>query len=277
MVVEKAKGKQAETRVEDYPRGYPRFSALLAAEKTFQICRRFSTLRTRLLLQKQDKLSQLEQELEEIDDKDKSDLDRGSYRFDENPDRKEVLQKIDAALRDYDKFLERHQRAFTFENSPNSVIQDLQQWLHSNPDFTRHETDYVYRNDLFSFTEHISWAEKLLSLTLSKVVNKFGNVEYHGLSSKDPNVKIAGRPSRKAARILLAPFIAALLLTPVIVCNYVKDLTHRVVIVVLTTAVFIAALGCITKVKAVEWVVAGATYATVLVVFISGTNGNGLG
>lgn len=89
--------------VEDFPQGYPRFSALLVAERSFQVWRRFSILRTRLLLLKQDKLSQLEEQLENIDAYDEEDapLFLGSYRRDQNDQRHEVLEKIDEALKDY--------------------------------------------------------------------------------------------------------------------------------------------------------------------------------
>ncbi|KAK1255089.1 hypothetical protein MKX08_009084 [Trichoderma sp. CBMAI-0020] len=47
------------------------------------------------------KLSQLEQELEDIDDKEDRQLNLASFRWDNNEYRTEVLQKIDAALSDY--------------------------------------------------------------------------------------------------------------------------------------------------------------------------------
>lgn len=53
--------------VADYRPGYPRFSALIATETLLHICRRFSNIRSRLLLEKQDELSKLEQQLELVD------------------------------------------------------------------------------------------------------------------------------------------------------------------------------------------------------------------
>ncbi|KAN0070454.1 hypothetical protein V8E54_011323 [Elaphomyces granulatus] len=46
---------------------YPRFSALMAAHDSFQALRRFSNLRTRLLLLSQDRAAQLEKKLDKID------------------------------------------------------------------------------------------------------------------------------------------------------------------------------------------------------------------
>jgi hypothetical protein len=87
--------------VEDYRPGYPRFSALVAAHTSFQICRRFSTLRARLLLLKQDKLSRLEQQLEKIDTDERAPLFLGSSRDDTNEERSSTLSEIDRALADY--------------------------------------------------------------------------------------------------------------------------------------------------------------------------------
>ncbi|EYB34256.1 hypothetical protein FG05_35209 [Fusarium graminearum] len=47
--------KPSRIIMEDYPKGYPRFSALMAGHETFHILRRFSNVRMRLLLIAQDK------------------------------------------------------------------------------------------------------------------------------------------------------------------------------------------------------------------------------
>ena len=87
--------------VEDFRPGYPRFSALLGANAPFNVCRRFATLRARLLLMKQDKLSLLEQELDQVDKDETRQLFLGSCRRDQNSRRKQVMQELDGALADY--------------------------------------------------------------------------------------------------------------------------------------------------------------------------------
>lgn len=89
------------TSVEDYPYGYPHFTALIATHNCLHICRRFLHLRARLLLSKQDKLSLLELQLENIDSKEANALFLGAGRLDRNMDRKSVLSEIDVALADY--------------------------------------------------------------------------------------------------------------------------------------------------------------------------------
>ena len=89
--------------MEDYSSGYPRFSALVGAHSSFYVCRRFSTLRARLLLQKQDRIVKLEHQLQHIDEQELQPLSLGSLRRDRNQGREGVLADIDVALHDYGK------------------------------------------------------------------------------------------------------------------------------------------------------------------------------
>ena len=87
--------------VEDYSSGYPRLSALVGTHSSFFVCRRFSTLRARLLLQKQDRIAELEHQLQHIDEEELQPLFLGSLRRDRNQSRERVLADIDVALQDY--------------------------------------------------------------------------------------------------------------------------------------------------------------------------------
>lgn len=88
-------------QVEDYPKGYPRFSALMAAHDSFQVIRRFSNLRTRLLLLSQDRVAQLEKKLDKIDRDESSPLFLGCSRRDKNEERQCVLSGLRDALKTY--------------------------------------------------------------------------------------------------------------------------------------------------------------------------------
>ena len=87
--------------MEDYSSGYPRLSALVGTHPSFFVCRRFSTLRARLLLQKQDRIAKLENRLQRLDEEEVHPLYLGSLRRDENQERGIVIAEIDAALHDY--------------------------------------------------------------------------------------------------------------------------------------------------------------------------------
>ena len=65
--------------------------------------RRFQALRARLLLMKQDKLSVLEQRLNQLDEEEECPLFLGKSRSDGNDERKAVLIAIESCLADYGK------------------------------------------------------------------------------------------------------------------------------------------------------------------------------
>jgi hypothetical protein len=73
----------------------------MGANEHFFICRRFLRLRSRLLLLKQDKLSLLEQQLDDIDQKETLPLFLGKTRGDRNIARSSLLSEISWRLNDY--------------------------------------------------------------------------------------------------------------------------------------------------------------------------------
>ncbi|KAF3064949.1 hypothetical protein GL218_02145 [Daldinia childiae] len=271
--------------IEDFPLGYPRFSALVASHNSFHLCRRFSGLRARLLLLKQDKLSLLEKQLEKIDRDEGPSLSLGSCRRDTNSERHEVLAKIQDALADYDEYLERHQRALYFESAPQRAISNLRNWISGTGCVARNETAYLeHDEDLVSLATSedflVTWLEAQtgnIRVCLNKLLINSGlksPPDAQSGVSRDPKVHIFSPSSlRLMVRIFVVPFITILLLTPVITFSFVNSLSARLIIVVAATMIFVVALSSLTRTRIVELIVAGATYTTVLVVFISGTGG----
>ena len=90
--------------VEDYRPGYPRYAALLAASNPYLLCRRFTRLRARVLLLKQDRLSVLEKQLDQIDHEEAHPLFLGKSRCDANSNRLSVLADIDLCLADLGEY-----------------------------------------------------------------------------------------------------------------------------------------------------------------------------
>lgn len=83
------------------PQGYPLFTTLLSADKSFQVFRRFTRVRMRLLLVKQDQVSMLEHRLEALDRNEPCPLFLGSIRMDKNKERAAILDQLTTALREY--------------------------------------------------------------------------------------------------------------------------------------------------------------------------------
>lgn len=77
----------------------------MAADDSFHIFRRFSTLRVRLLLRRQDKLSLLEQKLGEIDGDEAKPVYLCCNRKDKNVERLNLVNELETELKLYGKQL----------------------------------------------------------------------------------------------------------------------------------------------------------------------------
>ena len=87
--------------VEDYRQGYPRLAAFLTLDKNFTIVRCFDNLHMRVLLEQQDKLAELEEQLDHCDDQDKIQLNLSSRRQNISRERRELLDQIKHELKEY--------------------------------------------------------------------------------------------------------------------------------------------------------------------------------
>ncbi|KAF2495500.1 hypothetical protein BU16DRAFT_561784 [Lophium mytilinum] len=277
------------TQVEDFPSGYPRFAALISSHPYFQICRRFSALRARMLLHKQDKLSQLEEQLEQIDREEPKVLFLGSYRRDSNPARKQVLENIDAALADYDELIHRNERVLGLERPNRRDIANLENWIDSTGCLARQETAYLGKGeDLATLASPADRAlnafEGPIEGFLIWIATKFNKVwlplESENASprlqvSRDPNVHIfSSALVARLGRFLVASLLVLLLLIPVIIVNAIDSVALRLLVIAISSTIFIIVLSMLTKARTGEIFVAGATFTTVLVVFVAGTGSN---
>lgn len=85
--------------------GYRGYSSYLASETDFQIFRRFKTSSVRVILKLQDKVAELEDELESLDKEHErrecEDVNNGTLRDDDVEGRDELLGKLKLALDEY--------------------------------------------------------------------------------------------------------------------------------------------------------------------------------
>ena len=98
--------------VDDHPRGYPKLAAFMNSDENFLVCRKYSFLRSRVLLYRQDELSRLEETLCALDQEDAETDDASRLALmsrktdearDEDPQysRKTLIHKIDDKLKQY--------------------------------------------------------------------------------------------------------------------------------------------------------------------------------
>ncbi|KAI1376850.1 hypothetical protein F4677DRAFT_76026 [Hypoxylon crocopeplum] len=262
-------------RIDDYQAGYPRFTALVAAHSYF-LCRRFDRLRARLLLSKQDKLSMLEKRLDEVDQKETSLLFLGKSRCDRNPDRIALLSEIESSLGDYDQFVERTSRMLSYGHAQRRDRESLHNWLGGTGSLARDETAYLtHRHELVSLAPTGDAAVSQLETWVEDKLIHFGFLQSRlHASSADSNVFChSGSLIKQLAKSLLLVLITLLLMMPIIICNILTTTTARIVIVMASTITYLLILSGLTRSKTMELILAGATYATVLIVFVSGTSG----
>ncbi|KAM7217474.1 hypothetical protein V8F06_007105 [Rhypophila decipiens] len=260
-------------QIEDYPPGYPRFSALLSAHKSFQVFRSFSTVRTRLILLAQDRVAILEHKLEGLDRNEESPLFLACSRKDKNPARRAVLSELQEALATYDDLLRRSHEVLSLEPPHPFHVSSLQNWEAGNACVARDEVAFLHNTlDLLSLSGKddrvMSWIEQRLSLLKFLHRGRRSNI------SRDDHVHILPQHyTRGITRAVVAPPIILLLMVPVAICIVVHNLYIRLGVVAIADSVFLAALANLTEATPVDLAVAGATYATVLIVFISNPDG----
>ena len=97
--------------VDDHPEGYPQLAAFINSDENFLMCRRFGFLHSRVLLYRQDELSEMERELIDMDDADKHEdplmlrSRKKDYADDQPFSRRSLIQTIDEKLKAYGIFL----------------------------------------------------------------------------------------------------------------------------------------------------------------------------
>ncbi|KAH7012908.1 hypothetical protein EDB80DRAFT_709107 [Ilyonectria destructans] len=265
-------------KIEDFKPGYPRYTALISAYEPYFICRRFDRLRARVLLKKQDRLSVLEQKLNEADDEEQSPLFLGKSRCDGNQERIALLGEIDSALADYDDFVDRTRRMLSSSSAKSRNIESLQNWLDGNSSIARDESAYLEQRDLVSLAADgdsaILQLRAWIADALIRFYSGFCRNESHNVSN-DPNVYISSGPLlNRAAKALLLVLVTIFLLVPVIICSTITALSGRLAIVMVFTISYLLIILELTQPKTIDLILAGATYATVLTVFVSSTVGD---
>ncbi|KAI1740158.1 hypothetical protein F4680DRAFT_448354 [Xylaria scruposa] len=262
--------------IEDYRPGYPRLCALIGAHDGFMMCRRFKRLRARILLLKQDRISCLEEQLDKVDQDEPLPVFLGKSRGDINSERLSIVSQIESALADYDSFLDGTSRALSSNPVASRDNLSLKNWLNGNGCVSRLETAYLdHEEDLFDLTGPGDRAtSKLEAWIEDKLIDHypgFRMMPFHNVST-DANVYIySGCIIKRTAKILLLLLISFLLLLPVTICSTTTSMIARLIIIILSTAVYLTVLSALTKARTFELILAGATFTTILVVFVSGT------
>ncbi|KAI1085924.1 hypothetical protein F5B19DRAFT_498877 [Rostrohypoxylon terebratum] len=267
--------KQSELRVqpvEDFPTGYPRLSAFISSHPSLHLFRRFLRLRARLMLQKQNKLAMLESQLDELDKSEQKKLRLGTLRGDNNTARISLLEQVDSALNDYDRFSERTEKMIARPSPKTRDVMNMQNWIENTSSVIDEETLFLWeQEDLFSLGS-LGTDDVMRSLEgpLEDAVFWFRRI-IKGSStsiSRDTYVHFANRSQIQAlSQLALACVLVFIVFVPVLLLAFLHDFSTRATILMIASVLFVASLLSIVKTKPGETIMAGVAYAAVLVVF----------
>lgn len=266
------------SQIEDYPSGYPQFSALLSAHPAFTVFRRFTLLRTRLLLHKQDKLVTLEEELELVDASETRPLFRGCLRRDANQVRADLMGRIDTALQEYETMIQRHEQFLARQGPSVRELTNLRNWVGETACIASEETAYLWKDDVMTLNggpaaDMPPALEAVIEDVLIWMQNWSKRIPLRPVS-RNPNVYVFSRQLVAGlARGVIACLLVAVLIMPAVLLLVVHSTVLQLLVVLAFCILFFAMLSTLTKARTAETFMAGAAYAAVVVVFLSG-NGN---
>ncbi|KAK5733769.1 hypothetical protein LTR17_009473 [Elasticomyces elasticus] len=154
--------------VDEFPVGYPNLAVFADSDESFSLYRRFGYLQSRLLLDKQDELRQLESQLDNMD------------RFEENPAglitrsgqgqlRKELLAQIELKFRDYASLLGTAHELMSFNRPADSEHQSVLNYMFNEAPIHDTESQYIYcKEDLVTLRpgRENSWLDRSIEKVL---------------------------------------------------------------------------------------------------------------
>jgi len=277
--------------LESCPRGYPRLAAFLDSDEGFMIYRRFGYVQSRLLLEQQDEMRQLEEELDLVDQEIHRNREADSMTRDLSEakiqPRRDVLQKLKKSFCEYADLMGAAQKLVAlnrpaksdYNSVHNFVIQGERPLCQEEETWVKHKEDLV---TLRPGREH-AW----LDTALEHVLRWFccSPIEYL-FCSAETKQKTEGRPEKSEiyftrSRIdglaisIIMIMILFLLIVPVyLLYHLVSTLgTSRTAatcmgVLLVATLAFSAIISIFTRAKRHEILGAAAAYCAVLVVFL---------
>ncbi|KAI0419438.1 hypothetical protein F5X98DRAFT_335120 [Xylaria grammica] len=265
---------EAVKKIEDYKPGYPRFAALIAANPDFSILRQFRRLRTRALLLQQDKITVLEERLDHLDQAETSPLFLGQSRSDQNPTRRNIIDESIRELANYDSLLQGTHKILAIDSALPRDVLSLQHWVNGTGCLCRKETEYLdHKSELISLAPSSDRAAKRLEDwvedSLVRRFKPFKKVPNRNGSTNSNVYLYSGPLIKRTAQAIMLIIITFLLLLPVILCLMISGIWGRICVITTSTIIYLFVLSLLTRSKMMELIVAGATFATILTVFIS--------
>lgn len=287
-------------KLESFPLGYSRVACLMNSDISFSMYRRYGVLHARLLLHKQDKLRELEEELQRRDKKD-NELEetqiylkcREEADDQDTPDvgrsRQEIMAEIEKVILEYGTLLGQAQRLEAMEKPTDRDHTSVTNYFNMEAPFVEADRDFLLHKDDLVTTrpgrDH-AWLDAAVESALRWYPH--GPVKYmfcdEATRLKTDNQKIHYFSRTRInffVTLIITILILVLLVVPIGVLFYLSlneasGAGEFVIIGVLMicTLVFSCVLSLFTKAKRHELLAASAGYAAVLVVFVGNVGNN---
>ena len=166
--------------VEDSQEGFPRVAAFLDSDASFTIYRRFGFLYARLLLYKQDELTELEEELRDMDKRDWDDAsyqdclksrtkDDAAKNQPGRSSRKELLQRIEKKTLEYGELLRQSKELVSWNTPSTRDYASVVNWMDTEAPLFEAESAFIKeKEDLITLRpgrEH-AWLDAFIERTL---------------------------------------------------------------------------------------------------------------
>ncbi|KAF2735736.1 hypothetical protein EJ04DRAFT_542850 [Polyplosphaeria fusca] len=205
------KGRQ-KLKLEDYRRGYPRLAAFLSIDPAFTLVRRFDNLHLRILLEQQAQISELELQLNEIDDTEEVQLNLSSCKKDTNLTRRNLIEEVRVKLEEYDKSVLRYNQLSKISRAECQHQQSVKNWMDGNKPVVRSEADWVshllYSDDFMALQCNDSdkaGLEAVIETILKKWPALFGKLSSSKEKTDDNQIMIfSSAMLRKIVRIAMS-------------------------------------------------------------------------
>ncbi|KAJ4405076.1 hypothetical protein N0V91_005438 [Didymella pomorum] len=270
--------------VENAPNGFPRLAAFQASDPNFGLYRSYSYLHSRILLDYQSEITELEEELDQCDwDEVDEDEDRPRFRAAEGAegvrDRRAILRDIKAKLMEYDEVLIKVRTLESFQRPSERDYRSVRRYHNNTKPLMDGEMESIRcKEDVVSIStgreraafdggvetfigQVDSTLKKIFNLKQGPLVRYFRTPE---LAAKTENTDVSLYSATridKMVNIFITFVIFILLVIPIIG------------VLIVFTLLFSAAMSVLTKAARHEMFAASAAYCAILVVFIGNFTG----
>ncbi|KAI0441387.1 hypothetical protein F4803DRAFT_419542 [Xylaria telfairii] len=252
--------------------GYRGFCEFLASDNDFLVLRRFSRLSIRILLALQDELSELEKQLETLEQQlmhqQSPDIHNGSFRQETEHARLQLIREIDKRLRSFYELVSQQSELRSRPRVLKKDIDSIRNWfgMHRNA-ILADETEYItHERDLFSMvTRPRAPLRKLLER--SSHFRSFSLWQKRSLDEGRARYTSEQRIEFCVSTIVIIIGLA-MLIAPLWILANIGDMVLRLTVITAFVVAFLPLVTFTSTARPFETLAATAGYTAVLVVFL---------